>query len=183
VQAPLLQMDDLGGMPSTTAAAQIPVRHRSQWINGALVGLAAALASTLALLLAGVLTGRGFSILGDAGMAGLPATLRAASGISAALSYLLSHTVLYLLAGVVGLALVGLADRVPPVVAGLVLLIIIIEFGFLVFTTESQAGGRINELTWRSLLIAHAVGDMVFVLGIVRAHPTLRRVLVQGYEW
>jgi hypothetical protein len=67
-------------------------------------------------------------------------------------------------------------------VTGLLLLLIIVEFGFLVFTTESQAGGLIDAGTWRFLLIAHAVGDMIFVLGIVRAHPTLRETLIQGYE-
>ena len=38
-------------------------------------------------------------------------------------------------------------------------------------------------MTWRSLLIAHAVGDVVFALGIVRAHPSLRQALVRGYAW
>jgi len=74
-------------------------------------------------------------------MAALPSAVRAVTGLSASLSYLLSHALLYLLAGVVALALAGLADRVPPLVAGLLLVIIIIEFGFLVFTTESQASG------------------------------------------
>jgi MFS superfamily sulfate permease-like transporter len=122
-------------------------------------------------------------ILGDAGMAALPSAVRAATAISAALSYLLSHTLVYLFAGVVALAMVGLADRLPPLVTGLLLVIIIIEFGFLVFTTQSQAAGRVDEVTWRSLLIAHAVGDVVFALGIVRAHPSLRQALVRGYEW
>jgi hypothetical protein len=154
-----------------------------KWRNGVLVGLFAALVSTLTLLLAGALSGRGMHTLADAGMAGLPSTVRAATGISAALSYLLSHTLIYLVAGVVALMLAGLADRVPPLVAGLLLLIIIIEFGFLVFTTESQAGGRIDVVTWRSLLIAHAVGDVVFALGIMRSHPSLHQALVRGYEW
>ena len=67
--------------------------------------------------------------------------------------------------------------------AGVVLVIIFIEVGFLVFTTESQASGRIDEVTWQSLLIAHAVGDVVLALGIVRVHPSLRQALVRGFEW
>ena len=157
--------------------------RRSRWRGGVLVGLVAAIVSTLILLLAGALSGRGFHILADAGMAALPSMVHAATGISAALSYLLSHTLLYMLAGVAALALAGLADRLPPLVTGLVLVIIIIEFGFLVFTTEGQALGRFDAVTWRSLLIAHAVGDVVFALGIVRAHPSLRQALVRGYEW
>jgi hypothetical protein len=152
-------------------------------MDGILVGLVAAVVSTLILLLAGALSGRGLAILADAGLAGLPSTVRAVTGISAASSYLLSHTLIYLLAGVVALILAGLADRLPPLVAGLLLLIIIIEFGFLVFTTESLAGGRIDVVTWRSLLIAHAVGDIIFAIGIVRTHPSLRQALVRGYEW
>jgi hypothetical protein len=148
-----------------------------------LVGLVAAIASTLILLLAGALSGRGWHILADAGMAALPSTVRLATGLSAQVSYLLSHTLVYLVAGVVVLGLVSLTDRVPPLVTGLVLVTIIIEFGFLVFATESQASGRVDDVTWRSLLIAHAAGDVVFALGILRAHPTLRRVLVRGYEW
>ena len=154
-----------------------------RWTDGVLVGLVAAIVSTLILLLAGAVSGRGWHILTDAGMTALPATLGAATGVSPALSYLLSHTLLYLLAGVVALALAGLADRLPPLVAALVLIIIIIEFGFLVLTTESQAIGRVDAVTWRSLLIAHAVGGVVFALGIVRAHPSVRQALVRGYEW
>jgi hypothetical protein len=155
----------------------------TRWTNGVLIGLVAAITSTLILLLAGALSGRGWHILADAGMAALPSIVRLATGLSASLSYLLSHTLVYLLAGVVALALASLTDRVPPIVTGLVLVIIIIEFGFLVVTTESQASGRVDEVTWRSLLIAHAVGDVVFALGIFRAHPSLRQALVRGYEW
>jgi hypothetical protein len=171
------------GMSGIVDEPVIPVGRRSRWTDGVLVGLVAATISTLILLLAGALTGRGVHMLTDVGMAALPSLVRAVTGVSAALSYLLSHTLLYLLAGVVALALAGLSDRVPPVVAGLVLVIIFIEFGFLVFTTESQASGRIDEVTWRSLLIAHAVGDVVLALGIARVHPSLRQALVRGFEW
>jgi hypothetical protein len=161
----------------------VPMGQRSRWTDGVLVGLVAAIISTLTLILAGALTGRGLHMLTDVGMAALPSLVRSATGVSAALSYVLSHTLLYLLAGVVFLALAGLTDRVPPLAAGLLLVIIIIEFGFLVFTTESQASGRIDEVTWQSLLIAHAVGDVALVLGIVRVHPSLRQAVVRGFEW
>jgi hypothetical protein len=160
-----------------------PQPRRFRWADGVLVGLVAAIISTLILLLAGAVSGRGLHILGDAGMAALPSVVREATGASASLSYLLSHTLLYLLAGVVALALASLGDRLPPLMTGLLLVIIIIELGFLVFTTQSQAAGRLDAVTWRSLLIAHAVGDVVFALGIVRAHPSLRQALVRGYEW
>ena len=163
-------------------SAVVPTR-RFRWTDGVLVGLVAAIASTLILLLAGAVSGRGWHILTDAGMTGLPATLHSATGISPALSYLLCHTLLYLLAGVVALGLAGLADRLPPLVAGLVLVIIIIEFGFLVLTTESQAGGLIDQVTWRSILIGHAAGGLVLAFGIVRVHPSVRQALVRGYEW
>jgi hypothetical protein len=160
----------------------VPMR-RSRWTDGVLVGLIAAVISTLILLLAGALSGRGLHILADAGMAALPSGVRAATGVSASLSYLLSHTLLYLLAGVVALALAGLADRLPPLVAGFLLLIIILEFGFMMLTTETRARGQIDDVTWQSLLIAHAIGDVVFALGILRAHPSLRQALVRGFEW
>ena len=41
---------------------------------------------------------------------------------------------------------------------------------------------RLDGVTWRALLIAHAAGDVVFALGLVRVHPNLRRALVRGYE-
>lgn len=156
---------------------------RSRWTEGLLVGLVAAITSTLVLLLAGAMSGRGLNMLTDAGMTALPSTLSAATGVSAALSYLLCHTLLYLLAGVVALGLAGLADRLPPVVSALLLVIIIFEFGFLVLTTESQAMGRIDYVTWRSILIGHAAGGLVFAFGILRVHPSLRRALVRGFEW
>jgi hypothetical protein len=171
----------VSGMAEERVGSTPPRRIR--WADGVLVGLVAAIISTLILLLAGALSGRGLQILGDAGMGALPSAVRAATGVSATLSYLLSHTLLYLVAGAVALALSGLADRLPPLVTGLLLVIIIIEFGFLVFTTQSQAAGWVDEVTWRSLLIAHTVGDIVFALGIVRAHPSLRQALVRGYEW
>ena len=166
-------------------AEESPVVHtrRSRWTDGVLVGLVAAIISTLILLVAGAMSGRGLHILTDAGMTALPSALSAATGVSAVLSYLLCHTLLYLLAGVVALGLAGLADRLPPLVAALVLVIIIVEFGFLVLTTESQAIGRVDGVTWRSLLIAHAVGGVVFALGIQRTHPSVRQALVRGYEW
>ena len=161
----------------------VSTRRRARSIDGVLVGLVAAIVSTLILLLAGALTGRGLGLLADAGMAALPSTVQSATGASAALSYMLSHTLVYMLAGIVALKLAGLADRVPPLVAGLLLVIIILEFGFLEFTTESLASGRIDAVTWRSVLIAHAIGDLVFAFGIVRAHPSLRQALVRGFEW
>jgi hypothetical protein len=85
----------------------IQAGRRPRWTDGILVGLLAATVSTLALLLAGAVTGRELSILADAGMTGLPSTIRAVTGISEALSYLLSHTLIYLLAGVVALLLAG----------------------------------------------------------------------------
>jgi hypothetical protein len=163
-------------------SAGVPTQ-RFRWTTGVLIGLLAAVASSLILLLAGGVSGRGLQVLTNAGMTALPATLSAATGVSAAASYLLCHAVLYLLAAIVGLALAALADRLPPVIAGLLLVIIFIEFGFLVLTTESQAMGRIDQVTWGSLLIAHAIGGVVLLLGIVRAHPSLRQALVRGYEW
>ena len=170
-------------MSDLADASLDPMGRRTRWTDGVLIGLVAAIISILILLLAGVLSGRGLHLLTDAGMAALPSLIRSATGVSAALSYLLSHTLVYLLAGVVALKLAGLADRVPALVAGLLLVIIIIEFGFLVFTTQSQAMGRIDAVTWRSLLIAHGIGDIAFALGIVRVHPSVRQTVVRGFEW
>jgi hypothetical protein len=163
--------------------ALLRAQRRFRWTDGIMVGFTAAAVSTLILLIAGAVSGRGLTIFADAGSTGFPTLLSAVTGLSAAPSYVVSHTLLYLVAGVVGLRLVSLADRVPPLVTGILLIIIILEFGFLVFTTEGQADGRIDQVTWRSLLIAHALGDIVFALGIVRVHPAVRRTLVRGYEW
>jgi hypothetical protein len=163
-------------------SAVVP-RRPVRWMDGVLVGLVAAIIGTLVLLLAGAASGRGLHILADAGMGALPSGVRAVTGVSAALSYLLSHVLLYMLAGVVALRLAVLADRLPPLVAGFLLVIIIFEFGFMMLTTETRARGLIDEVTWQSLLIAHAIGDIVFALGIVRAHPSLRQTLVRGFEW
>jgi hypothetical protein len=163
--------------------AVISSLRRFRWTDGVRVGLIAAVFSTLILLLAGALSGRGLHILADAGMAVLPSAVREATGLPASLSYLVSHTLFYVLAGVVALGLVGLVDRLPPLVAGLLLVIIILEFGFMMLTTETHARGRIDDVTWRSLLIAHAVGDVVFALGILLVHPSLRRAVVRGFEW
>lgn len=153
---------------------------RSGWLPGVLIGLGAAAASTLTLLAIGAISGQGLHLLTDAGMGGFPTLLRAVTDASPALSYILGHVALYLLAGVGVLALARLVDRVPALITGVVLLAIVIEMGFLVFTTEGGAMGRFDESTWRALLIAHAAGDLTLVLGLVRVHPQLRRVLVHG---
>jgi hypothetical protein len=152
------------------------------WKPGVLIGLGAAGASTLTLLVIGVVSDRGLHLVTDAGMGGFPTLLRAITGTSPALSYLIAHAALYLLAGVGVLALARLVDRVPAFITGVVLLGIVIEMGFLVFTTEGGAMGRFDQSTWRALLIAHAVGDLTLVLGLVRVHPRLRRLLVRGYD-
>jgi hypothetical protein len=64
----------------------VSVNRRARSMDGVLVGLVAAIVSTLILLLAGALSGRGLDLLADAGMAALPSTVRAATGASAALS-------------------------------------------------------------------------------------------------
>jgi hypothetical protein len=157
-------------------------RNGVSWKPGVLLGLGAAGASTLTLLAIGAINGRGLHLLTDAGMGSFPALLHAITGASPALSYLLGHTALYLLAGVCVLPLARLVDRIPALITAVVLLAIVIEMGFLVFTTEGGAMGRFDESTWRAMLIAHAVGDLTFVLGLVRVRPRLRRLLVHGYE-
>ena len=172
------------GVPENEeASATMPGEHRTTpWTTGPLVGLGAAALGTLALLAAGASSGRGLHILADAGHALLPTALRTVTGASAVVGYLLTHSLLYMLAGVVALALAGLADRSPQVVAALVLVVIFLEFGFLELTTEVRTMGRLDEITWRCLLIVHAVGDLVLALGILRVHPSLRQALVRGYE-
>jgi hypothetical protein len=150
-------------------------------MDGMLIGLTAAIVSTLTLLAVSALAGHGGDILADVATAVLPAALRAVIGTPPAISYLLSHTVLYVMAGVAVLTLARLADRVPAFMTGVVLLGIIFEFGFLVLTTEDRTMARFGDFTWRALLIAHAMGDLAFVLALVRIHPAIRQALVRGY--
>jgi hypothetical protein len=53
-------------------------------------------------------------------------------------SYLLSHTTLYLLAGIIALAVSRVADRLPILLTGLLLVIMVMEFGYLVVMTGWQ---------------------------------------------
>jgi hypothetical protein len=152
------------------------------WLQGSAVGLAAAAVGTLALITVGTVSGRGLDILAAVGMGPWPSAVRALTGASPAVSYLISHTTLYLLAGIVGLALARVADRTPVLLTGLLLLIIVVEFGFLFVMTGWQAAGRFDQVTWRAVVIAHAVADIVLVLGIVRVHPSLRQALRRAYQ-
>ena len=61
-------------------------------------------------------------------------------------------------------------------------MIIIVEFGFLEFSTMAVAQGRIDMAAWRTLLVAHGAADVVFVLLVLRFHPSLLRDLREGYE-
>jgi hypothetical protein len=152
------------------------------WLQGAGVGLTAAVVGTLTLITVGALSGQGLGILAAVGMGPWPSAVRALTGASPAASYVVSHTTLYLLAGIVGLALARVADRIPVLLTGLLLIVIVIEFGFLVVMTGWQAAGHFDPVTWRAVLIAHGVADLVLVLGIARVHPSLREAFRHAYQ-
>jgi hypothetical protein len=156
--------------------------QRLRWTSATLIGLASAATGVIVLLAAGLLTGRGASLIADAGAHMIPHALAQGTGLSSAAAYLAVHTAFYLAAALAAVIVTRVADRVPPTVTGFVIVMIIVEFGFLEFSTQTLAQGRINELTWRVLLFAHAAADVVFALLLLRAHPSLRRDLVQGYE-
>jgi hypothetical protein len=94
------------------------VSWQSHLLHGALVGLVAAVAGLLTLLALGAALGRGLDILTDVGGGPWPSAVRAAAGTSPATSYLISHTTLYLLAGIVAMFVAAIADRVPVVLTG-----------------------------------------------------------------
>jgi hypothetical protein len=156
--------------------------RRLSWPSGILIGLVGAATGVVVLLAAGYLTGRGASLITGAGAHFLPHGLTADTGLSPAAAYLIVHAAFYLAAGVAAVILARVADRFPPIMTALVFVMIIVEFGFLVFSTETVAQHRVDELTWRALLVAHGVADVVFLLLALRAHPSLVRDLRQGYE-
>ena len=152
------------------------------WLQGAAVGLIAAIAGTLTLLVAGAIGGRGLAVLDAVGMGPWPSAVHALTGASPAVSYLLSHTILYLLAGIAALAIARIADRLPLLLTGLVLVILLIEFAYLVVMTGWQAMGRFDVLTWQSVLIAHVVANLFLVVGILWVHPSLRLDFRRAYQ-
>lgn len=153
-----------------------------RWSTGAAIGLIAAVIGVLVLLLAGLLTGHGSSVLAEAGKRMVPQALAAGTGLPAGAAYLVVHTGLYVLAGLAAVLLTRVADRAHVVLVGLVLVLIIIEFGAFEFATAAVAEGRIDPSTWRAILIAHLVADLAFAFMVVRAHPALLRELREGYE-
>jgi hypothetical protein len=106
------------------------------------------------------------------------------TGASLAVSYLLSHTTLYLLAGIVALALAlaRVADRLPVLVTGLVLVILVIEWGYLAVMTRWQATGHFDGPNWQSVLIAHVVANLFLAIGILWVHPSLRLAFRRAYQ-
>jgi hypothetical protein len=156
--------------------------HRLRWTSAIIIGLAGAATGVIVLLAAGLLTGRGASLIAGAGARLIPHALAQGTGLSSAAAYLTVHTAFYLAAGLAAVIVTRMADRVPATVTGLVIVMIMVEFGFLEFSTQTLAERHIDELTWRALLFAHAAADVVFALLVLRAHPSLRRDLVQGYE-
>jgi hypothetical protein len=165
-----------------TAQPMSRIRHQPGWLQGAAVGLTAAVAGTLALIIAGTIGGRGMDILDAVGMGLWPSAVHDLTGASPAVSYLLSHTTLYLLAGIVALAIARVADRLPVLLTGLLLGIMVIEFAYLVVMTGWRATGHFDALTWRSVLIAHVVADLFLLIGVLWVHPSLRLDFRRGYE-
>jgi len=156
--------------------------RRLSWPSGILIGLVGAATGAVVLLAAGYLTGRGASLITDAGARILPQGLTADTGLSPAAAYLIVHTAFYLVAGVAAVILARVADRFPPIMTALVFVMIIVEFGFLVFSTETVAQHRIDGLAWGAFLVAHGAADVVFALLLLRAHPSFLRELREGYE-
>ena len=153
-----------------------------RWPSGILIGLLGAGTGVVVLLVAGLVTGRGASLIADAGARMLPHGLAAGTGLSPAAAYLIVHLAFYLAAGLAAVILARVADRAPAIMTGFVLVMIIVEFGFLVFSTEAVAQHRIDGFTWGALLAAHGIGDAVFLLLLLQAHPSLVRDLREGYE-
>jgi hypothetical protein len=159
-------------------------QHRKpEWLYGALVGIVAAVAGTATLLGVGAAAGRGLDTLTNVGAGPWPSLVRSVTGAPPALSYLLSHTTLYLLAGLAGIAVARLADRVSVVLAGLAVLVLVIEYGFIVVMAQWQGTGRFDWVTWRSVVYAHAVADICLLLGIIRVHPSIRAALERANPW
>jgi hypothetical protein len=121
------------------------------------------------------------AILDAAGMGPWPAAVHGLTGASPAASYLVSHTVLYLAAGIVALAVARVADRLPVLLTGLLLVILVIEFAFLVAMTGWQATGHFDGPTWQSVLIAHVVANVVLLIGILWVHPSLKLDFRRAY--
>ena len=161
--------------------AEGDIRHPG-WLQGAAVGLTAAIAGTLTLLALGAIDGRGAAILGAVGMGPWPSAVHALTGASPAVSYLLSHTTLYLLAGIIALAVARVADRLPVLLTGLVLVILVIEFAYLVAMTGWRATGHFDGVTWRSVLIAHLVANLCLLIGILWVHPSLKSAFRRAYQ-
>ena len=159
-----------------------PDGRQPEWLHGALVGLVAAAVGTLTLITVGALSGQGPEILARVGKGPWPSLVRAITGTSPSLSYVVSHTTLYLLAGIVGLAIARVADRMPVLLTGLLLVVLVIEFSFLVVMTGWTALGHFDTVTWRAVLIAHAVADVFLVIGILRVHPSLRQAFRRAYQ-
>ena len=168
----------------TTMTAQPISRNlrRPGWLQGAAVGLTAAIAGTLTLIALGAIGGRGVAILSTVGMGPWPSAVRALTGASPAVSYLLSHTMLYLLAGIIALAVARVADRLPVLLTGLVLVILAIEFGYLGVMTGWEATGHFDGLTWRSVLVAHLVANLFLLIGILWVHPSLKLAFRRASE-
>ena len=150
--------------------------------SGALIGLIGAATGIVVLLVSGILTGRGASLITDAGARMLPQGVAGATGLSPAAAYLIVHLAFYLAAGLAAVILARVADRAPAIMTGFVLVMIIVEFGFLVFSTEAVAQHRIDGFSLGAFLVAHGVGDIVFLLLLLQAHPSLVRDLREGYE-
>jgi hypothetical protein len=153
-----------------------------RWSSGMLIGLIGAAIGVLVLLLAGLLTGQGGALITEAGTRVLPHAMAAGTGLSPLAAYLVIHTAFYVAAGLAAVLLTRVADRAHAVMAGLLLVIIGIEFGFLVLSTMAVAEGRIDVSAWPAFLVAHGAADVAFALLVLRAHPSLLRDLREAYE-
>jgi len=156
--------------------------QRQQWmIQAAFVGFVAGVISTAALVTVGLMAKWPYMAAGRE-LQLVPSAIGEIVGSAGTAIYMLIRTSLYMVAGVAAFALARMSNRFPALLPGVLLVIIGLEFAFVGAVTLSESLGRITEMGWRALLVAHVVGDAFLAIAVFRAYPALRATLHRAYE-
>ncbi len=88
-------------------------------------------------------------------------------------AYTLFHVAAFVVLGVIVAALVSASDRVPGVLAGLLLLFAVFEMGFYGLTVFLSEGSILGDLAWYQIGAANLLAAALMGRYLWKAHPGL----------
>jgi hypothetical protein len=153
--------------------------------DGVLVGLLGAGVVALWFLIVDSVVGRPLftpGALGSALLYGATGPDAVVVSAGSVIGYTLFHLAAFILFGLVVSALVAQTEKYPPLVFGLIILLVVFET-FFVFMAAMLGAWILEALAWWSVLLGNVLAAVAIGAFIWKTHPTLRQQLRDDALW